>query len=87
MSTAVELYQDFLELFQKYSVDQLIEVNNQDIKHRDWISSRGAFRSALLHTLSARGLDLSKIIVREDGFTSVKITQLRLEDNIVVPIN
>jgi len=87
MSTAVQLYQDFLEIFQKYSIDQLIEVNNQDIQHQDWISSRGAFRSALLHTLSARGLDLSKIVVREDGFTSVRIAQLRLENNIVIPIN
>ncbi|MFE7086536.1 5-oxoprolinase [Sphingobacterium spiritivorum] len=87
MSTPIQLYQDFLEIFQKYSVQELIEVNNQDLQEHGRPGSRGAFRTALLHAFSLRGLDLSRIVSKEDGFTSITISALRLENNVLIPIN
>jgi len=40
----------------------------------------------LISTFSKRGLDLSNIISKEDGFTSVKQVPVRLEQNVLIPL-
>ncbi|AIM36086.1 5-oxoprolinase [Sphingobacterium sp. ML3W] len=80
------LYQHLLEKFSYYSINELIQLNNDTISGKGWGSSKSTFRTALLSTFSKRGLDLSNIISREDGFTSVKHVAVRLEENTLIPI-
>ncbi|WP_400262495.1 5-oxoprolinase [Sphingobacterium sp. SG20118] len=80
------LYQHLLEKFSYYSINELIQLNNDTISGKGWGSSKSTFRTALLSTFSKRGLDLSNIISREDGFTSIKHVAVRLEENTLIPI-
>lgn len=80
------LYQHLLEKFSYYSINELIQLNNDTILGQGWGSSKSTFRTALLSTFSKRGLDLSNIISREDGFTSIKHVAVRLEENRLIPI-
>ncbi|MDH5827779.1 5-oxoprolinase [Sphingobacterium faecium] len=80
------LYHHLLEKFSYYSINELIQLNNDTISGKGWGSSKSTFRTALLSTFSKRGLDLSNIISREDGFTSVKHVAVRLEENTLIPI-
>ncbi|MEN5196876.1 5-oxoprolinase [Sphingobacterium sp. PCS056] len=85
MSTP-NLYQHLLEKFSYYTINELIQLNNDTVSEKGWGSSKSTFRTALISTFSKRGLDLSNIISREDGFTSVKYVAVRLEKNTLVPI-
>ncbi|MDM1296223.1 5-oxoprolinase [Sphingobacterium sp. N143] len=80
------LYQHLLEKFSDYSIDELILLNNDTVLGQGWGSSKATFRTALISTFSKRGLDLSKIISKEDGFTSVKHVPVRLVKNVLVPL-
>ncbi len=86
MATTTNLYQHLLEKFSYYSTDELIQLNNDTILGQGWGSSKAAFRTALISTFSKRGLDLSNIISKEDGFTSVKYVPVRLEQNVLIPL-
>lgn len=86
MATTTNLYQHLLEKFTYYSTDELIQLNNDTILDEGWGSSKATFRTALLSTFSKRGLDLSKIISKEDGFTSVKQVPVKLEKNTLIPL-
>lgn len=86
MATTTNLYQHLLEKFSYYSTDELIELNNDTILGQGWGSSKSTFRTALISTFSKRGLDLSNIISKEDGFTSVKQVPVRLEQNVLIPL-
>ena len=84
MATVNYLYAHLTERFTNYSTEELIALNNEIVRS-NWGSSRGTFRSALLHALSKRGLDLSSIISKADGFTTVSVVPVRLEENRLVP--
>jgi hypothetical protein len=85
MSTP-NLYQHLLEKFSYYSINELIQLNNDTVTDKGWGSSKSTFRTALISTFSKRGIDLSNIISREDGFTSVQYVAVKLEDNTLIPI-
>lgn len=84
MATINYLYKHLTESFNNYSTEELIELNNEIIQS-NWGSSRGTFRSAILNTFAKRGIDLSRIISKQDGFTSVHTVAVRLEGNMLVP--
>ena len=86
MATTTNLYQHLLEKFSYYSTDELIQLNNDTILGQGWGSVKETFRTALISTFSKRGLDLSNIISKEDGFTSVKHVPVRLEQNVLIPL-
>lgn len=86
MATTTNLYQHLLEKFSYYSTDELIQLNNDTILGQGWGSSKATFRTALISTFSKRGLDLSRIVSKEDGVTSVKHVPVRLEQNILIPL-
>ncbi|MCI0921059.1 5-oxoprolinase [Sphingobacterium rhinopitheci] len=86
MSTTIHLYQHLLEKFTSYSLEELIELNNETVKGNGWGSTKATFRTAILAAFSKKGVDLSKIISKEDGFTSVKSVPVRLEQNALIPI-
>lgn len=87
MSTTIPLYQHLLNKFITYSNEELIELNNETVKGKGWGSTKATFRTALLAAFSKKGLDLSEIIVREDGFTSIKSVEVRLEQNKLIPLD
>lgn len=84
MATINYLYKHLTESFTNYTTQELIELNNEIIRSK-WGSSRGIFRTAILNTLSKRGIDLSCIICKTDGFTSVSVVPVRLIKNKLVP--
>lgn len=87
MSTPVQLYQHLVEKFGNYSTEELIHLNNEIVKSTGWGASRGTFRTAILNALSKRGIDLSHIIRREDGFTTILLAPVRLDENVLIPLN
>ncbi len=86
MTTSNPFYQHLLDSFISYSTEELIELNNETVKNNAWGSNKAAFRTAIISAFSRKGLDLSYIISKNDGFTSIKLTQVRLEQNTLVPI-
>lgn len=87
MNTSNELYQHLIQQFIHYSIPELIELNNELVNGNGWGSNRATFRTAVLATLAKKGINLSSIISKEDGFTSVRIAPLKLtEGNVVVPV-
>ncbi|HMR17821.1 MAG TPA: 5-oxoprolinase [Sphingobacterium sp.] len=85
MATLNYLYNHLTESFNNYSTEELIELNNE-IVQSNWGSSRGTFRTAILNAFAKRGIDLSHIISKNDGFTSIKSVPVRLEKNTLIPI-
>lgn len=84
MAAVNYLYTHLTESFVHYSTQELIALNNEIIRS-NWGSTRGTFRTAILNTLAKRGIDLSPIISKSDGFTSVTIVPVRLEENKLIP--
>ncbi|MFZ4860590.1 5-oxoprolinase [Sphingobacterium sp. Mn56C] len=84
MSTT-QLYQHLFDKFSSYSVEELIQFNNDTVNSEGWGSSKAAFRTAILAAFSRKGLDLSQIVSKEDGFTVVKYVSVRLENNVLIP--
>jgi len=86
MSTAVQLYQHLVENFKTYSTQELITLNNDVVSNNVWGSTKSTFRTAILDAFSKRGLDLSHLMSKEDGFTTVKVTRVRLDNNVLLPL-
>lgn len=87
MSTTIQLYQHLLEKFHHYSIEELIQLNNDIVKSKGWGSTKATFRTAIINAFSKRGIDLSHIISKEDGFTVIQYAAVRLEDNALIPVN
>jgi len=86
MDTRNELYHHLIKQFQNYSAEELVQLNNELVSGR-WGASRSTFRTAVLNTLSKKGVDLSAIIHRNDGFTTIQIVPVALaENNVLIPL-
>ncbi|TDS07583.1 5-oxoprolinase [Sphingobacterium paludis] len=86
MSTAFHLSAHLQEQFNNYSIPELITFNNDIVESKGWGASRSTFRNAILKALAKKGIDLSPIISKEDGFSSIQIVKVRLENNALVPL-
>ena len=86
MSNTTHLYQHLIEKFNDYSIHELIQLNNETVKGHGWGSTKATFRTAIINAFARRGIDLSQIISKDDGFTSVKSVAVRLEDNTLIPL-
>ncbi|MCA5006310.1 5-oxoprolinase [Sphingobacterium bovistauri] len=86
MSNTIHLYQHLIEKFSNYSIEELIQLNNETVKGQGWGTTKATFRTAIITAFSRKGIDLSHIISKEDGFTSVKSVPVRLEDNTLIPL-
>ena len=86
MANTIPLYQHLLEKFTHYSIEELIQLNNETVKGKGWGSAKSTFRTAIISAFSRKGIDLSLIITKEDGFTTVKSVPVRLEENTLIPI-
>ncbi|MBA8988077.1 5-oxoprolinase [Sphingobacterium cellulitidis] len=84
-NTAKPLHQHLVEKFHHYSNNELVILNN-DLVNSNWGTNKTAFRTALLSTLSNRGIDLSAIISTEDGFTQIQRVPVKLSENKLIPI-
>lgn len=84
-NTAKPLHQHLVEKFHHYSNNELVILNN-DLVNSNWGTNKTAFRTALLSTLSNRGIDLSAIISTEDGFTQIQRVPVKLLENKLIPI-
>jgi len=85
MSTTKPLKEHLLEKFHHYSTQELVTLNN-DLVQSNWGNNKTIFRTALLSTLSNRGIDLSEIIYKQDGFTQIQQVPVRIEDNKLIPL-
>lgn len=72
------LYEHLLNQFIHYSITELIDLNNDLVNGKGWGSNRHAFRTAVIAALGRKGVDLSPIISREDGFTVIRRVPIRL---------
>lgn len=86
MSNTAHLYQHLIEKFSNYSIEELIQLNNETVKGQGWGTTKATFRTAIITAFSRKGIDLSRIISKEDGFTTVRSVPVRLEDNTLVPL-
>lgn len=87
MSTTTHLSNHLLDKFHQYSIDELVTLNNDLVVNNTWGSSRSTFRNAVLRALARKGLNLSAIITKEDGFSVIQIVKIKISENAVVPIN
>ncbi len=85
MSNTKPLHQHLVEQFHHYSTTELVILNN-DLVRSNWGTNKTAFRTALLSTLSNRGIDLSAIISTEDGFTQIQRVPVKLDNNKLIPL-
>lgn len=86
MSTAIQLSSHLQDRFSNYSIPELITFNNDIVENKGWGTSRSTFRHAILKALAKKGIDLSAIISKEDGFSIIQIVKVRLENNALVPL-
>ncbi|KGE16085.1 5-oxoprolinase [Sphingobacterium deserti] len=86
MSTILHLSTHLQEQFNNYSIPELITFNNDIVESDGWGTTRSTFRNAILKALAKKGIDLSPIISKEDGFSSIQIVKVRLENNALVPL-
>ncbi|RZF58323.1 5-oxoprolinase [Sphingobacterium corticibacterium] len=75
-----------LQQFLQYSISELIELNNDLVKGTGWGRDRSAFRTAVISALRRKGVDLSPIISRDDGFTTIHMVPIKLsgDNNIII---
>ncbi|NQD70570.1 5-oxoprolinase [Sphingobacterium shayense] len=85
MSTTIQLSRHLLEQFTSYSISELIMLNNDIVETRGWGTDRSTFRNAILRTLVNKGIDISPIITKEDGFSSIQIVKVKIENNVLLP--
>ncbi|PRD46992.1 5-oxoprolinase [Sphingobacterium haloxyli] len=86
MDTRNELYNHLIKRFQDYSAEELVQLNNELVSGK-WGTNRGTFRTAVLNALSKKGVDLSAIVHRCDGFTAIQIVPVALaENNVLIPL-
>ena len=86
MSTTINLYQHLLEKFSNYSTEELIQLNNETVLGNGWGSTKSTFRTAIIAAFSKKGIDLSRIISKDDGFTTVLAVPVRIESNTLIPL-
>lgn len=86
MSTTNQFATHLIKQFHGYSVSELIMLNNDIVESGVWGSSRSTFRNAILKALAAKGIDLSPIISKEDGFSNIQLVKVKLSGNTVVPV-
>lgn len=86
MSNTIHLYQHLIEKFSDYSIEELIHLNNETLNNQGWGSAKATFRTAIITAFSRKGIDLSQIVSKEDGFTTIKSVPVRLEDNTLIPL-
>lgn len=87
MSTSTHLANHLQDKFSNYSIHELITLNNDLVENGVWGSSRSTFRNAVLQALAKKGVNLSPIICKADGFSIIQIVKIELIENEVVPIN
>ncbi len=87
MSTTHSFYQHLLEKFLNYSTEELIHLNNETVQNQSWGSSRATFRTAIIAAFSKKGIDLSLIVSKNDGFTSILSVPVKLVENTLVHIH
>lgn len=88
MKTPTELYQHLIHQFGHYTINELIHLNNDLVSNKSWGRQRSIFRTAVLNALAKKGIDLSPIISRDDGFTTIHVVPVRLsDDNRLVPLS
>lgn len=87
MSTTPDFHQHLTQNFSNYSIIELIHLNNETIKNDSWGNNKAIFRTAIISALSRKGVDLSNIITKEDGFTTVKLVAVKLEKNKLIPLH
>ncbi|HLS95640.1 hypothetical protein BC792_10485 [Sphingobacterium allocomposti] len=87
MSTTTRLSQHLQEQFNNYSVPELITFNNDIVENKVWGATRSTFRNAILKALARKGIDLSPIISKEDGFSVIQIVKVKLENNALIPLH
>ncbi|MGO1244844.1 MAG: 5-oxoprolinase [Sphingobacterium sp.] len=85
MSPTVQLSHHLLEKFPTYSISELITLNNDIVENRGWGPDRSTFRNAILKALVDKGVDISPIISKEDGFTVIQVVKVKLEKNTLLP--
>ncbi len=85
MSTTIQFSHHLLEQFTSYSVSELIILNNDIVENRGWGTERSTFRNAILKALVKKGIDISPIITKEDGFSSIQIVKVKIENNTLLP--
>ena len=86
MSTSLHLYQHLVEKFSNYSLDELVQLNNETVKSKAWGAAKSTFRTAIITAFSRKGIDLSRIISKDDGFTTIHSVAVKLEQNTLIPI-
>lgn len=87
MSTSKQFAKHLLEQFTCYSIPELITFNNDMVENKVWGTSRSTFRNAVLKALAKKGIDLSPIISKEDGFSVIQLVKIKLENNSVIPLD
>ncbi len=87
MSTSKQFAQHLLEQFSCYSTAELITFNNDMVENHVWGESRATFRNAVLKALAKKGIDLSPIISKEDGFSVIQLVKIKLENNSIIPLD
>ncbi|GAA4516971.1 MULTISPECIES: hypothetical protein [Sphingobacterium] len=86
MSNNSKLFQHLVEKFSQYTTEELIRLNNETVDSNAWGSSRATFRTAIISALSRKGIDMSRIIEKQDGFTHIKSVPVKLQDNSLIPL-
>ena len=87
MQTPHELYQHLVQNFHHYSIKELVNLNNDLVRNTSWGTQKAAFRTAVLNSLARKGVNLSRIISHDDGFTTVQLVAVELgEDNTLIPL-
>lgn len=87
MQTPHELYQHLVQNFHHYSIKELVNLNNDLVRNASWGTQKAAFRTAVLNSLARKGVNLSRIISHDDGFTTVQLVAVELgEDNTLIPL-
>lgn len=86
MHTPHELYQHLVHNFSNYSIKELVNLNNDLIQNTSWGTQKATFRTAVLNSLARKGVNLSRILSHDDGFTTVQLVPVELgEDNTLIP--
>ncbi|MCL7986746.1 5-oxoprolinase [Sphingobacterium sp. lm-10] len=87
MQTPNELYQHLVQNFHHYSVKELVNLNNDLVRNKSWGTQKAAFRTAVLNSLARKGVDLSRIVSHDDGFTTIQLVPVELgDDNTLIPL-
>lgn len=76
-------HNEFIERFSDKTVEQLVEIFNQEQPKRGWVSARGRFLAALCQAFLESGIDCSSFI---SGNNMSLSHQIRLEGDRITQI-